>query len=1246
MTKIDIKEIAKKWQDKWAEKWVYKTSEDPSKKKFFALDMFPYPSGAGLHVGHPKGYLATDVISRKKQLEGYSVLHPMGFDAFGLPTEQYAITHKIHPNEATDINIARFKEQLKSMGFNYDWDRQVSTADPKFYKWTQWMFLQMYKSYFDHEEQKAKPISELKTEITTYVSQNEENKPAKTQNIKEFLKWYKNNWTGQESDVDQYIDTRRLAFIDFANINWCPVDKTALANEDLEDGKCERCGSAIEIKKMRQWMIRIPEYAQRLIDGLEELPEWQSNVKEIQRNWIGRSEGTQFVMNVAQENLEKTSQQPGKDFFVEIARFAGKNYLIDEKVLEKYHREYEMTADGFVEVVWSVIKNEKWEYLMMHDKQFNAFYSAGGKVDKWEDFRHALLREIKEELGVDCSVWDYMWGIKFVHNGRNIKMNYYQVTLMGEPSIQENDSHHGFERVWVEKFDNELWYVIKVNNNIVDGAEHIRQVFASTFIYESLLKDESIDQKSLAEGQFHMPVVIDEKKKYITYFAKKTWSYHVMEEGELPWMPSDLFFEVYTTRIDTVFGMSYVALAPENELVKKITTDSCCVAVEQYVEATSHKTELQRIEDKTKTWVFTGSYAINPFTGDKVQIWVADYVLNDFGTGAVMAVPAHDERDWEFAKKYDLPIIQSIAPYFPVTTGKDAIKHDQPFDKRKNVHVLLKNDNSEYCMLDWWKYGWKSMIIGWVDAGEDIIAAAKREILEETGYKNIEFVEQVWWEQHSVFFAEHKNVNRYSVEKCLVFSLLNNEKNEISDEESSKHTLRWIKSDEIWNFINIDNEKYFRKHYQKWLHAHTEKWIVINSGEFSDLESDEAISCMQVWLEERNLWWKKINFRIADWCFSRQRYWGEPFPMIHHPDGSIVTMDERELPLTLPDVTHYEPTGAEEGPLAAIDDWINVKLPDGTMGKRESNTMPGRAGSSWYWLRYMDPHNEEFAVGKQAESYRWQVDVYVWGMEHAARHLIYARFWHKFLFDIGVVSTSEPFKKLQTVGLVMAEDGRKMSKRRWNVINPDDVIAEVGSDAFRTYEMFMWPFDNEIAWNTQWVKWVKKFLDKFAGLIEKVDTNYQEWPELVSLLHQTIKKIGDDIDSFKFNTAVSQLMIVVNTLVKEAKISDRYLEKLILLIAPFAPHLAEEMWSILGHESMVFESAQRPSYDESLIVKDTVTMWVQFNGKVRGTIDIWLEASQEEAMELVRKDGKLSTYVPAEVKKVIYVKGKILNVVG
>lgn len=801
----DHQKIEKKWQQKWAKAEVFKTKEDSAKPKFYALDMFPYPSGAGLHVGHSRGYTATDVIARVKMMRGFNVLHPMGWDAFGLPTENYAIKNKIHPSEATAMNIEIFKKQLFLLGFTYDWEREINTTDPKYYKWTQWAFLQMLKRGLAHESDEP--------------------------------------------------------------VNWCPVDKTVLANEDLENGKCERCGSAVERKQMRQWVLKITNYADRLLYGLDKLTEWPESIKQMQKEWIGRSEGA--------------------------------------------------------EVVFKIVPPSPYEG------------EGGGEV------------------------------------------------------------------------------------------------------------------------------------------------------------------RVFTTRPDTLFGATYMVLAPEHPLVSQITTKEQRIEVEKYVAVAKNKTETERgDETREKTGVFTGAYTVNPVNDEEIPIWVADYALMGYGTGAIMSVPAHDERDFAFAKKFNLPIKKVVVPPQPQVESE--------------------------C---------------WSDDG-----------------------------------------------------------------------------------------------------------VSVNSDFLNGLPTRKAKNDMISWLEEKGLGVRKIQYKLRDWVFSRQRYWGEPIPVVHCEKCGTVPLPEDQLPLELPKVEHYEPTGTGESPLAAIEDWVNTSCPKcGEPARRETNTMPQWAGSCWYYLRYMDSKNSTALVNPKKERYWSPVDLYVGGAEHATRHLIYARFWHKFFFDIGVVSGDEPFTRLYNVGLILAEDGRKMSKRWNNVINPDDMVAEYGADALRVYEMFIGPFNQPAAWSTNGLVGARRFLEKVSGLVSLISEKESE--AVTRSLHQTIKKVTEDIDAFRFNTAVSQMMTFVNVVYEEKRITEDSLLKFVCILCPFAPHLANEIFESLGGEGFV-EAGAWPEFDPELMREDEMTIAVQVNGKLRGSVIVPAEASEDEVKTAALGEENVKKYLAGkEIIKMIFVKGKLMNFV-
>lgn len=986
MANYDHKEIEETWQDKWEKEGIYK--DYSRKKKFYALDMFPYPSGAGLHVGHPKGYIATDVVSRYKMLNEYSVIHPMGWDAFGLPAENYAIQNKVHPREAVEKNIATFKEQLKKFGFTYDWDREVNTTDPEYYKWTQWIFLKMFEKGLAYES----------------------NEP----------------------------------------VNWCPSCKTVLANEDLENGKCERCGSDMEQKRLRQWVLKMTDYADRLLYDLDsEDLDWEEMIKEQQRNWIGRSEGAQFEMKI------KGSE---------------------EKI------------------------------------------------------------------------------------------------------------------------------------------------------------------------------------------------------------------EVYTTRLDTVFGMTYAVVAPEHPIIERLKDKiENYKEINDYKEAANRKTELERTElQKEKTGVeLKGIKVVNPFNNEEISLFVADYVLGHYGTGAVMAVPAHDERDWEFARKNNLEIRQSIAPVFE-GKDEDAPVKTEKRDEREVINVIIKHwEKDEYVCLDWTKFGWKSFVIGGVEDGETGEEAAIREVKEETGYYNVKSIKKIGGEVHNNFHARHKGIkNRYVKVECFYIELADGSQEKTKDEHTKNHEFVWIKKDKVKSFLNLENHSWYWDEFVNGEKAFVEDGAVVNSDKYDGLTSEEARGKMTEWLDKKGLGKKKVNYKMRDWVFSRQRYWGEPIPVVHCEKCGVVGVDEKDLPVRLPDVQNYEPTGTGEGPLAGIEEWVNTTCPKcGGKAKRETNTMPQWAGSSWYYLRYIDPKNSKKLIDKKLEKEWMPVDLYVGGAEHATRHLLYARFWHKFLFDIGAVSTIEPFKKLVHVGLINAEDGRKMSKRWNNVINPDDIIEQYGADSIRLYEMFMGPFTQNIAWSTDGVKGVRRFLDRIWDALTVGSTGqfvdkesfddwaservkYQTPKEIEILLHKTIKKVTEDIENFRFNTAISQMMVFRNMFYKVEEgdqnvmrktgdmeniqgriVNKSDIEKFLIILSPFAPHMAEELWAKLGNKESIFKSSW-PKYDAKLVVDETVKLVLQVNGKLRDMVEVATDISEEEAKKIARENEKVKKWIEGkEVAKEIFVKNKLVNIV-
>ncbi|GAJ99457.1 LOW QUALITY PROTEIN: leucyl-tRNA synthetase [Geomicrobium sp. JCM 19055] len=777
---------------------------DHSREKFYALDMFPYPSGAGLHVGHPEGYTATDILSRMKRMQGYNVLHPMGWDAFGLPAEQYALDTNQHPNTFTQKNINTFKRQIQELGFSYDWDREISTTDPDYYKWTQWIFIQLYK--------------------------------------------------------------KRISYVDEVAVNWCPALGTVLANEEVIDGVSERGGHPVERRPMKQWMLKITEYADRLLDDLDEL-DWPESIKDMQRNWIGKSAGAEVRFEIDEHNVE-----------------------------------------------------------------------------------------------------------------------------------------------------------------------------------------------------------------------------------------------VFTTRPDTLFGATYMVLAPEHRLVDLITTDDARESVEAYRKKVSTKSDLERTDlAKEKTGAFTGAYATNPVNGEQIPVWIADYVLISYGTGAVMAVPAHDERDYEFAKTFDLPI---------------------------------------------------------------------REVVSGG---------------------------------------------------------------------NIDEEPYVGDGDH------------INSEFLNGLNKEDAIQTVIEWLEKNDYGQKKTTYRLRDWLFSRQRYWGEPIPMIHWEDGTMTPVDESELPLTLPELDEFKPSGTGESPLANAKEWLEVTDPKtGMKGRRETNTMPQWAGSCWYYLRFIDPDNDEALADPEKLKTWLPVDIYIGGAEHAVLHLLYARFWHKVLYDIGVVPTKEPFQRLYNQGMILGENNEKMSKSKGNVVNPDEIIETHGADTLRMYEMFMGPLDASIAWSTNGLDASRRFLDRVWRLLvteegKLVDTVVEDAASDHSLLpvyHQTVAKVSDDFKNLRFNTGISQLMVLINAAYKADTLPKVAMEGFVKMLSPIAPHVAEELWEKLGHTGTISYEAW-PVHDPAYLVQDEVEVVVQVNGKVRAKLVMSKDATKEEMQESALSDEKVASNIEGKtIRKIIAVPGKLVNVVA
>lgn len=1136
MKQYDHKKIEKKWQASWAKKGVYKSKENAKKPKKYVLDMFPYPSGDGLHVGHPKGYIATDAYSRHARMSGHEVLHPMGWDAFGLPAENYAIKNKVHPRKAVEKNIKRFKEQLKMIGLDYDWGREINTTDPEFYKWTQWIFLKLYE--------------------------------------------------------------KGLAYESFEPINWCPTCQTGLSNEDLEGNACERCGTVVEKKPMRQWVLKITQYADRLLEDLKLLPEWQEHIKESQRNWIGKSEGTEI------------------DFPLMIGEGKKMKYVILHGFTSRADRP---------RFVWMKTELEKQGHQVIIPQLPN----TDAPVEA-EQVAEALKATNYDENTIICGFsLGSVVALKVLEKlERPIAR---LVTCGGFVDRNFKDRPRPFDKTFSWDFDFEK---IKQNTRSI-----------------TVLHD--INDHAITEGQSdRLAAALGVKAERVE--AEKPHFGGDTEPTVLMWLRPTI--RVFTTRADTLYGATFLILSPEHPWVTLACRDDHSgvlknqMAVRDYVKNAAEKTELERQESKEKTGVkLEGVEAVNPATGDKIPVYIADYVLAHYGTGAIMAVPAHDERDMEFALKYDLPIRQVVAPISRSPEPSQQIQAGVITEQRDAVMCIVKHwEKDEYLCEQWKEHDVRSLVSGGIEKGEDMIDAGKREILEETGYKNARYIRQIGGFSYINFFHQVKRTNVLARFRYVYFELENGEQMSVAQEEREKHDVFWKPKSEVLSFLNLAEKEYLWNAFLSPASrsAYADDGILVNSGDFDGVESVTARVQMT-----QKYGRKKTTYKIRDWVFSRQRYWGEPIPVIHCEKCGVVPVPEKDLPVRLPDVKQYTPTGTGESPLAAIEKWVNVKCPKCKgKAKRETNTMPQWAGSSWYYLRYMDPKNKKEMVGKRQEKYWSPVDLYVGGAEHATRHLIYARFWHKFLFDEGYVSTPEPFTRLISVGLIMAEDGKKMSKRYGNVINPDDIVNLYGADTLRVYEMFMGPFTDAIAWNTNSMIGARRFIERVWRLQDKLDAkNHKtqvgvdeaEGGEVEKLLHRTIKKVGEDILAFKFNTAISTMMIFVNAAEKEGLNKNQY-KSFVQLLAPFAPHISEELWSVCKGKGSVHVSAW-PKYDEKFLEDDTAKFVVQINGKMRGMIE--MPSGATEADVRPRAEEMVKQWLTGEIKKVVFVPKRLINFV-
>ena len=1215
MKEYDHNKIEKKWQKEWDTKNIYKTlsaKNAKGKKPFYVLDMFPYPSGAGLHVGHPRGYIASDVIARQKRMQGFNVLHPMGWDAFGLPAEQYAIANKVHPKVAVEINAKTFKKQLDLIGLSYDWSRKVDTTDPEFYKWTQSMFLKIYNSYFDTAKNKARPIAEL---IKIFEKKGNASVSAFTNydGVFSAKEWNAMDDMTKQSTLMHY----RLAYEGNSEVNWCPHLGTVLANDEIVESPegpiSERGGYPVEKKSMRQWFMRITAYGERLISDLDAL-DWPSNIKEVQKNWIGKSQGSEI------------------DF--EIKTVGIKKILVGTRNEAKFR----MVKECFP-------KNLNVELISLND-----------------------IATVDDSMLVE--------GNDFEENARMKAEFYFKKT--GIPTISTDNIF------WTEKWkkDNGVIVHMRKEANPKSPRATDQEVIAfikkwlakvggkskSHFMYAFAYADgygvssstsqqrdyilQTKESPNFWEGYPMETLLVDAKTKEYKGNQKSEVRYDMfikdLNTKINEWFASREKIKVFTTRVDTLFGVTYVVLAPEHPLVQTLKNQISNVSdVEQYISQTKKKDEITRTTvDKEKTGVeLKGITAINPVNGDEIPVWIADYVLPNYGTGAVMAVPAHDERDAMFANKFNLPVKDVVVPIFKTTSGPDAIRENMPLVKRDTVVVIVKHWSEEkYIGLKWKTQNWKTFVVGGTD-GQDIEIASVREVIEETGYQNPKFISKLG-HAHSQFFASHKNQNRWAFVTGVYIELENSEHKALADEENRLHEVLWFTKSEMENFVDKEEGLLFWNNLHGSKKTIVEDGVLINSGEFDGMTSEFARE--QITKKVGGKLVTKYKFRDA--VFARQRYWGEPIPLFKDKNGIICEVSEKKLPLVLPNVKSYEPTGTGESPLAGVPAWVK--------GGFETNTMPGWAGSSWYFLRYIDPKNKK-AFADISELNYWfskknhgGVNVYVGGAEHTTGHLLYSRFWHKVLFDYGLVPTCEPFQLLKNQGMILANDGRKMSKRWGNVINPDDVVKTYGADTLRLYEMFMGPFEATLPWSTESIIGSRRFIERVWRFAQKIKEqkinpklNLKQKSSCEMILHKTIKKVTEDIANFSFNTSVSQMMICLNEMEKAETVTIDDFKKFIQILAPFAPYVAEDLWSQFGEKKSVNISTW-PKFDEKKITTENVNIAIQVNGKLRGVIIVKIDSTQAEVEELVKKDEKIMSFFEGRTpQKVIYVPNRLMNFV-
>lgn len=1041
MKRYNPKDIEPKWQDKWAKSKIYQATEDGDKPKRYILEYFPYPSGAAMHVGHVRNYTIGDVMARHARMTGHNVLHPMGWDAFGLPAENYAIKNGISPAEAIKVNTGKFKRQLTQMGFSYDWSREINSSDPKYYRWTQWFFKLLLERGLAYQ--------------------------------KDSLQW------------------------------WCDTDKTVLANEQVENGKCWRCGNEVVKKPLKQWFFRITDYADRLAEDLDTV-DWSDAIKTMQRNWIGKSSGAEVEFVVGDTP-----------------------YVADD--------------------------------TLKFTPELTALVQSGEKT--------VTYRLEKKSLEV----------------GSTAKL----MTRYDEREVRS------FAYARITNIS-----IMKLRDLPLD--------------YEGQMPYESKEAQLAAYQNYYDTNVTLDSDIYIYTFEKLT----------------DIV-TVFTTRPDTLFGATFMVLAPEHALVPQLTTDDKRSEIEAYITDTAKKSDVERQENKDKTGVFTGGYVINPATGQPIPVWIADYVLAGYGTGAIMAVPAHDERDYEFARRFDLPIRPVILP------------------------------NSDRCV---------SYIMGTAHIRASDIEAIGGTVEQTTNQGNlwVSFPKTAAESYEKLIDSKMDSGfwNEYVGDKVVfIFKNKDNTTQRFVLSDETDATIRRLgdkllghpeSGRSVWDWLGA-NEFYSQ------LFLRGGEGVMVNSGEYDGMQSDDARERCVADLAEAGMGRSVTNYKIRDWLISRQRYWGAPIPVIHCPDCGTVPVPDDELPVTLPEVESYQPTGEGTSVLASVTDWVNVPCPKcGGAGKRETDTMDGFACSSWYFLRFADPHNDQEPFARAKADFWLPVDDYIGGAEHAVMHLLYARMWTKVMYDAGLISFDEPFQSLRNQGMILAPDGRKMSKSWGNTITPDDIIDQgYGADAIRVMELFIGPWDQSANWSVEGMGGCFRFLQRIWTLVqeflaaEETDKNSDAESALRRITHKTIRRVTLDLRDMGFNTAVAAMMEMVNELyrIKAAHsfrsraVWQESFDALLQLLAPFAPHITDELWQQLGHDSSI-HLTNWPDFDEQYLAEDVITIAVQVNGKVRSQVQVAPDSTESQVEAAARADEKAAGYLDSkETIKLIYVPGKLISFV-